>query len=531
MVKVSVIVPVFNPGGNIDECIESLVGQSLPADEYELTFVDDGSTDGTAARLDALAADHPNVRVEHIPNSGWPGKPRNVGLEMARGEFVLFVDNDDYLGTEALERLYERATEDDADVVLGKVVGRGKFVPRRLFTENRTDVTLDWPPLVSLLTPHRLFRRSLLHDHGIRFPEGRRRLEDHVFTMHAYFHARHISILADYPCYYWVQRPGGRTTSYQGFDPVPYYENLREVLDLVVEHTDRGPLRDRLLAHWYRGKMLGRAGGTWFRNRTPEVRRAFYDEIVALTHERYGPEVDRWLPANIRVRSFLLRERTFEDLAALASWEAELRADVTIGEARMDEDGSFVMPFEGRIVDKEARPLLFSSAGGRTLWLPPEELRGDLPEEAVDMTEALGNATAQALVRARADDTEFVLPTRYEFALVPAEDGALTPVVSGTARVDAGRAAAGATLRAGRWNVLGTVTVCGFSAIARARSRETAAEYAIDIDERGMAAARSRIGPSAVVGKLARTAPGVAGAFRRARALWVARRRARTATA
>ena len=129
MLKVSVIVPVYNPGPNIDDCIDSLLGQTLPPDEYELIFVDDGSTDGTPARLDALAAEHAHVRVEHIPNSGWPGRPRNLGIDMARGEYVYFVDNDDWLGEDALERLLrDRAERDDADIVIGKVVGHGKFV-------------------------------------------------------------------------------------------------------------------------------------------------------------------------------------------------------------------------------------------------------------------------------------------------------------------------------------------------------------------------------------------------------------------
>ena len=83
MPKVSVIVPVFDPGSDIDELIESLLGQTLPASELELIFVDDGSTDGTPARLDELAERHRHVRVQHIPNSGWPGKPRNLGLDMA----------------------------------------------------------------------------------------------------------------------------------------------------------------------------------------------------------------------------------------------------------------------------------------------------------------------------------------------------------------------------------------------------------------------------------------------------------------
>ncbi|MEA2387022.1 MAG: poly(ribitol-phosphate) beta-N-acetylglucosaminyltransferase, partial [Thermoleophilaceae bacterium] len=91
------VVPVYNPGSNMDDLVRSVLDQSLPEDAYEAIFVDDGSTDGTGERLDALAAQFPFVRVEHIPNSGWPSRPRNVGTDMARGEYVLYVDNDDYL--------------------------------------------------------------------------------------------------------------------------------------------------------------------------------------------------------------------------------------------------------------------------------------------------------------------------------------------------------------------------------------------------------------------------------------------------
>src|SRR4051812_26478850 len=118
--KVSVIVPVYNPGSHIDDCIRTLTEQSLPTDAYEVIFVDDGSTDGTGDRLDALSTDRPNVRVEHIPNSGWPGRPRNIGLDMAAGEYVYFVDNDDWLEADALERLVAIADDDGADVVVGK---------------------------------------------------------------------------------------------------------------------------------------------------------------------------------------------------------------------------------------------------------------------------------------------------------------------------------------------------------------------------------------------------------------------------
>jgi poly(ribitol-phosphate) beta-N-acetylglucosaminyltransferase len=243
--KVSVVVPVYNPGRDIDDCIRTLLDQSLAPGEYEVIFVDDGSTDATPARLDGLAAEHAHVRVEHIPNSGWPGRPRNVGIELARGEYVYFVDNDDWIGHEALERMHAMARRDGADIVIGKVVGHGKSVPRNLFRRNRSGVDLEWEALLWLLTPHKLWRRSFLDAHALRFPEGRRRLEDHVFVMRAYFSSPSISVLADYPCYHWVLRDVESNASWGQLDPVSYFENMREVLDIVDEYTEPGPFCTR----------------------------------------------------------------------------------------------------------------------------------------------------------------------------------------------------------------------------------------------------------------------------------------------
>ena len=89
---------------------------------------------GSGAFLDDLAAKHPHVRVHHQENSGWPGKPRNVGVAMARGEFVQFVDQDDRLAARALERLVELGRRSSADVVVGKTAGT-MVGPRRLFRD------------------------------------------------------------------------------------------------------------------------------------------------------------------------------------------------------------------------------------------------------------------------------------------------------------------------------------------------------------------------------------------------------------
>ena len=171
-VKVSVVIPVYNPGTYIEDCVASLRRQSLPPDEFEAIFVDDGSTDDTPARLDALAAEVANITVIHQEASGWSGKPRNVGIAASQGEFVMFVDNDDYLGDEALERMYDYAVANGADVVVGKMAGKGRGVPVELFRRNHPRATVDNAPLIDSLTPHKMFRRAFLDRIGLRFPEG-----------------------------------------------------------------------------------------------------------------------------------------------------------------------------------------------------------------------------------------------------------------------------------------------------------------------------------------------------------------------
>jgi len=134
-VKVSVVVPVYNPGRHISYCIDSVLGQSLPPDEIEAIFVDDGSTDGTDKVLDDLAAAHRHIRVIHIPNSGWPGRPRNIGTDAGTGRYVHYLDNDDALGTEALERLYAFAEANASDIVIGRYAGHHRAVAREIFRE------------------------------------------------------------------------------------------------------------------------------------------------------------------------------------------------------------------------------------------------------------------------------------------------------------------------------------------------------------------------------------------------------------
>ena len=280
MLKVSVVVPVYNPGEYFGACIDSLTSQSLPADEFEVICVDDGSTDDTPARLDELAATYPHIRVIHQPNSGWPGQPRNVGLDAARGEYVFFCDHDDWLGTEALERLYEFASSCGSDIVLPKMAGLGRPVPRRVFDETVRECTLSDSTIINSLTPHKLFRREFLSEHRIRFAEGRRRLEDQLFVVTCYLMARVVSIYADYTCYFLIRRADSGNAGYRKINWHDYFNYLAEALDVVVAHTEPGEQRDRIFRRWLQVEIGNRLSG----RRRLQMRDESAAELVANAH-------------------------------------------------------------------------------------------------------------------------------------------------------------------------------------------------------------------------------------------------------
>lgn len=115
MPKISVVVPVFNAEKYIKECIESLVNQSLK--DIEMIFVDDGSTDSSVSIINDYKVNDSRIKLLFQPNS-FAGTARNKGMASAEGEYIIFLDADDYFDCEMLEKMYEKAVFDDADVCL-----------------------------------------------------------------------------------------------------------------------------------------------------------------------------------------------------------------------------------------------------------------------------------------------------------------------------------------------------------------------------------------------------------------------------
>ena len=140
-------------------------------------------------------------------------------------------------------------------------VGSAGPCPHHLFAETVPTVRLEDHPVIDSLTPHKLFRREFLNQHRIRFPEGPRRLEDHLFVVACYLRAETISIYASYTCYVHIRRQDAANAGFRQIDWAGYFDNLAEALDEVIANTESGPLRSSLFRRWLQVEMVNRLSG------------------------------------------------------------------------------------------------------------------------------------------------------------------------------------------------------------------------------------------------------------------------------
>jgi len=484
----SVVIPVWNPGPSLQRCLDSLLAQTMPRPDYEIICVDDGSTDGTAARLDEFAAEHPGlVRVLHIEHTGWPGTPRNVGIDAARAPYLHFVDNDDVLPRYALADLHAAAVASDADVVLGRPASDFRSLNYSLYRGDIVAGTLaQYPELAETLTPHKMFRRELLQRHHIRFPDGPTPLEDQFFVLPAYLHARAITMLTDRPYYYYLRRVGsGRNAGDRPIDPVAPFESVQRLLDIMTDATDDAGLRDLLFRRTYRVVLLPRLGGKLFLDADPATRRAVLDAMRQLGAERFGPAVHRGCGAAQRMIGRLVADDDLPGIAALAERVGQIGLAVQASAAHW-HDGSLRMRVDG-LLRWQGEPL-------RCEWVTPGEVSAELPTggagiQGVDGHEqpggwalpaalAPGVPTIERLVGIGADpaDVELALTHRAtglcygitEGLRVAVDDSGIVRV-GGTVRMDPADAAAGAPLAAGVWDVRLRLRFEGWYRIAEVR--------------------------------------------------------------
>lgn len=452
-VKVSVVMPVSNPGLSNDAfgaCVRSVLEQSLPPEEYEVVFADDGSTDGTRRRLDAIAEQRGNVRVLHLDYTGSPARGRNVGLSVARGEYVYLLGQYDRLEPHALERMYDRAVETDADVLIGRLSDGGPPPAAFARDRDRADVLRDH--LLALPTAHKLFSRDFLETCQLRFAD--RPLSEQAFVTRAYLAAKVIAVLSGEICCHLGPAEEERPEAEALFD------GLNAVFDVVDAYTEQGTQRERIQAHWYRTLGLRRLAGPRFLAAEADERMLLFSFLRRFTLDRFPPALDVHLPAHLRARAELLRLDRLDGLVALAEASRGTRLSAELRDLRWDQ-GELLLDLSVEILRAGGDPMWLRQAGDRLLWAPPPAVEGPLggllDDEAADVTEAVRRARVEVCVRHAETGVMYALPVTCSVgsaALSGRSNGGRVRVwVSGQARLDAGTAALGSPLPAGLWEI------------------------------------------------------------------------------
>lgn len=250
---ISIVIPVYNCGPYLDDCLGSLVAQTWH--NWEAILVDDGSTDDSPAKCDDWAIRDPRIRVLHQENKG-VSAARNAGMEAAKGEYLAFVDADDWVEPEYLQTLLSLIQTADLAIccVFDQSGWNEKVQDERLSLQTlRTTPSRYANPIFTNYLYNKLYRMSLVQP-SIRFPVNVKRCEDAYFVQDYLLCCNEIAV-ATKKLYHYVQRDGSAMHSfYAGVvdDEIPLMRRQYELFH-VQPLTEAEKQAYRL---WEWGKVL-----------------------------------------------------------------------------------------------------------------------------------------------------------------------------------------------------------------------------------------------------------------------------------
>lgn len=212
--KVSIIIPVYNVEDYIVECIESCLAQTYS--NYEIIIVDDGSSDGSGELCDEISKKDERVFVLHQENQGL-SVARNNGLDIAKGDYIAFLDGDDFIAPNMLENSLSAIRNSNIDIVFFEFYNGIESRKDTNIKKNDNNTIINSEECIQLLLQHKLgdvvwnglYKRSVICD--IKFPEGKI-AEDVFWKYKAIINAKKIVLIPDYLYYYRI-RNGSITNS------------------------------------------------------------------------------------------------------------------------------------------------------------------------------------------------------------------------------------------------------------------------------------------------------------------------------
>ena len=206
---ISIIVPVYNVKEYLPRCLDSLISQTLK--DIEIIAIDDGSTDGSSSVLDSYSIKDERIKVIHVENGG-VARARNIGLDNAKGEYIGFVDSDDFVDSQMYEKLLKVALETKSDFVqcLFDVVDDNSPVitptSKREVTviDNQNEIVgLFFDCKIDASVCNKLYSRLVLSQ--IRFPIDWAFAEDFSLNIKSLFECRRIALINDVLYHYYVR--------------------------------------------------------------------------------------------------------------------------------------------------------------------------------------------------------------------------------------------------------------------------------------------------------------------------------------
>ena len=216
MVAVSIIVPVYNTEEYLQKCLNSLTNQTLK--NIEIICVNDGSTDNSLKILQDNAIQDDRIKIINQENKK-QGAARNAGMQVATGEYIGFVDSDDWVDLNYFERLYNTAKKYDSDIALATNVriGKNKFklrlnlqtVDKYTELQDKLDICQQWK---NECPTNKIYRKSYLDANNIQWPEGIY-CEDKLFTIKAVYFANAVVTVPDV-YYYYFDNPKSTVNTY-----------------------------------------------------------------------------------------------------------------------------------------------------------------------------------------------------------------------------------------------------------------------------------------------------------------------------
>ena len=372
---VSVVIIGYNDAARLPTAVRSALDQTLH--NVEVVIVDDHSSDDTPRVAERLAALDPRVSYHRLEeNSGGCSKPRNTGIDHARGRYVMFLDSDDVLDRHACLNMLQAAEENDADLVSGVCIRRHvnrsglvEDVPwwPELYTERRVlESVADMPGLLrDTLSTNKCYRREFLNAHKIRFPEGFH-WEDLLFSATAYLNAQRIVLIPN-PVYYWevMVRAAAKSISNQR-------SNIRNVRDRIGIHRRVDAVLDRF------PDEVGQA----------EIRLA--KAVKFLEHDLvlYLRELPYQTPEYIEECRTLFRDYLATLPLEQAFAQCPHRVAVAGAYLLLREDWPNLVTISENLLDRTRVTTDLVERDGRVYWCDDGYLQDELGRIALDVTEA-----------------------------------------------------------------------------------------------------------------------------------------------